>query len=61
MFTTGPLLITAPLLLKKQPCTNSYIIKIIIIVFIVRLSESPTYPGYDIAGFNCNSYSKDVP
>ena len=31
MFITGPLLITAPMLLKRQPCINNYIIIIIII------------------------------
>ena len=23
---------------------------------LVRLSESPTYPGYDLTGFNCKSH-----
>ena len=32
MFITGPLLITAPLLLKRQPRINNYIIIIIIII-----------------------------
>ena len=32
MFITGPLLITAPLLLKRQPCINNHIIIIIIII-----------------------------
>ena len=35
MFITEPLLITAPLLLKRQPCINNHIIIIIIIILII--------------------------
>ena len=38
MFRTGPLLIIAPLLLKRQPFINNYII--IIIIIIIMYAES---------------------
>ena len=40
MFITGPLLITAPMLLKRQPCINNYIIIIIILSLLIGNSKT---------------------